>query len=133
MGLRRQKAKAQPRDENIARDQSPKVVRIHISRRVAITFGLLFPILILGTGAAGVWLGQRARLANGTTSMKSGPAMANAAAAASGSEDLYRAAPGPWGDLECQKTVLEIPDECLKVLSPTAETRWSFPGFTIQN
>lgn len=42
---------------------------------------------------------------------------------------VYRCAPGPWGELEYSRIVIEPPDEFLSADYHAAPTRWAFPGF----
>lgn len=48
-------------------------------------------------------------------------------AATGGIEPVWKAAPGPWGDLEVRTAYLEPPDTLLAVVAkPNSVTRWSF-------
>ena len=50
---------------------------------------------------------------------------------ASRTEPVWKAQPGPWGDLEVRTVYLEVPDTLLAAVSkPNAVTRWVFEQTT---
>src|SRR5882724_9159190 len=96
------------RDQPAARED-PGLVHFRASRGLAIFIFLLGPIVLLGVVGAGLWLGHRTR--DGRVKVAAEIAKRPGGGTATGG--IHQAQAGPWGDLEWQQTVVEVPNECL--------------------
>jgi hypothetical protein len=105
------------------------VVLIQASKRIIVFACGLLCLLILGAAFAGFSLGTSTRLApkgSGTAVRSPGQSLI-----LSGSTGAYQLKPGPWGDIEGQRTVIEIPDEFLSTRLHEADVpRWFFKHYS---
>jgi len=112
-------------------DASPGSVHIRAPRGVVLLACVLAPVSIMAFGAACFWLGGKthpsAGVAPGIFAMRNN-VISNA------TTQPYNAKPGPWGDLECQPIIIEVPDEYLSVhIHEAAIDRWFFKGYSAEN
>lgn len=82
---------------------------------------------MVGTGWVGFRLGKRTHHTVSKTEVTRNMRGAEAGRFASYGLEL-----GPWGNLQCQQIVLQIPEECLAVLPPAgkAPPTWWFKGYS---
>ena len=124
-------AKNMPPSARSTDAKRPDVIEIHASKTtIAFVCGLLV-LLTLGAAFAGFSLGNRTRALEPGLSATGKAARDHSSVLASGTE-AYRLKAGPWGDLECQRTVIEIPDEFLSTRLHEADVpRWFFKGYSV--
>lgn len=98
----------------------PEALRFKVSWGIVFAMVVLPVVLLLGAGFFGFWMRN-----NNQTAVPS----AKVSVAKEPSQTLASRA-GPWGMLEAQPTVLQIPDESLKGGGPIANPRWVFKGYS---
>ncbi|HEX5218470.1 MAG TPA: hypothetical protein VFZ59_02795 [Verrucomicrobiae bacterium] len=92
---------------------------VEASRGLATLTAVAFVGLVLGAGALGYWIAGRAEPAVSAT----------ASALPAQVAPTYAAKPGPWGDLICQRSIIEVPVEYLGLRSWENEpVQWFFRG-----
>jgi hypothetical protein len=105
---------------------------IQAPRSTVVLLCVVIPALVLAAAAGGFWLGARTRSPAAAAGESRTYAVQNSRIPGS-SADTFRTKPGPWGDLECQRTTIEIPDEYLSTRLHQSDTpRWFFKGHSAQ-
>src|SRR6266704_3213490 len=103
----------------------PGLVQVQTSRHnLMVLCGALVLLAIIVT-LTGYWLGTRGFQAstNGTPAAQTRAVTTRIA--------TFHAKRGPWGDLECQRTILESPDEILAIhRQEVSRPRWYFKGYS---
>jgi hypothetical protein len=116
-------ARIAPPSQRSVEPKRVDVVLIQASKRIIVFACGLLCLLILGAAFAGFSLGTSTGLApkgSGTAVRSPGQSLI-----LSGSTGAYQLKPGPWGDIEGQRTVIEIPDEFLSTRLHEADVpRW---------
>lgn len=99
---------------------------IEVPRSTALMIAIVFLALAVAAVAMGYWLaGQSA-----ADESSAGGAVANTLSAAMA--PTYAAKSGPWGDIQCQRSVIEVPEEYLGLRSWENEpVRWFFRGYSV--
>lgn len=103
----------------------PGTVQLHAPRRVLARALALLLLLALAAAGIGFWLGWRRPL---------GTAVAVVLKTDEGRLGRSVAKPGPYGEIICQRSVMELPPEQLPVrYYQTEKLRWFFKGFTVEH
>lgn len=123
-------AKITPSTQRPAEPKRLDMIQIQASKTSIIFVCGLLALLIFGAALAGFSVGARTR-AFEMGLLPTGRTVAGPNTILSASARTYHLKPGPWGDLECQRTVIEIPDEFLSTRLHEADVpRWFFKGYS---
>jgi hypothetical protein len=110
-----------------APDLDSGFVQISASRSNLLLLGGFMAVFVVGLGITAFWWGNRPQAATTTTEASGGATLPAQIAG------TFEAKSGPWGDLECQSTFLEVPEEYLGTRWMSAEpSRWLFKGCSAQ-
>lgn len=98
---------------------------IEASRHLALLMALAFLVLLALAGGAGYWLAGRGGVGAGVAPPTAPKAFSDQIA------PTYAAKPGPWGEIRCQRSVIEVPEEYLGLRSwETEPVRWVFRDYS---
>src|ERR1041385_3695105 len=104
-------------------------IRIDASKTTVLLICGSLALLILGAAFAGFCLGNNTRSAGAPGS--AGKEVAVKDGVLQTATGTFRVKPGPWGELECQRTVIEIPDEFLSIRLHEGDVpHWFFKGYS---
>ncbi len=108
-----------------------EVVQIQAPRSIVLMVCVVVPLVILAVATIGFWLGRNS---HHTFSADGVSPVQNSILKNKSGENTYHLKPGPWGDFECQKTFIEIPDEYLSIrVHEAAKVRWFFEGYSAES
>lgn len=111
--------------ESLRRIRARGFMVIEASRHLALLTALAFLLVLAIAGGAGYWLGGRGRTSSERTTVAAPKALSDQVALS------YPGKPGPWGELRCQRSVIEVPEEYLGLRSwETEPVRWVFRDYS---
>lgn len=97
---------------------------IEVSRWMLVMVGAILLVSLITVGFTGFWVGRQ------LTQATEHPAL-NAADQPELTGKIYNAKPGPWGELQCQRSVIEVPQDYLGVQGLLKEPAlWFFKGYS---
>ncbi len=104
-------------------------IRIDASKTTVLLICGSLALLILGAAFAGFCLGNNTWSASAPSS--AGKEVEVKDGVLQTATGTFRVKPGPWGELECQRTVIEIPDEFLSIRLHEGDVpHWFFKGYS---